>query len=165
MSAHLYFICPTDFIESAINESFKGAHYFVTSLGNSIAFDLNKIEEITSFIKSQQIKHITFILADNNQIVLDAWTNRRHSDIHGIGTFYNKVTQKQSSLQNFWSKSVFGSPILASHLNMKIKELKAQLNSDLLRTLHIDAKIFIRHLNAFSSLHCALYDVDHFCLN
>ena len=46
MLKHLYFICPTDFLEGVIENVFKQINYYYTSLGNSITFDKDSVKQL-----------------------------------------------------------------------------------------------------------------------
>lgn len=67
MSRNLYFICPTDFLETAINGTFFQENFFLTSLGNNFSFDLETIGEINGFIETKRIEKITFVLSKDNR--------------------------------------------------------------------------------------------------
>ncbi|QTN39793.1 hypothetical protein HZ996_11775 [Cryomorphaceae bacterium] len=69
MRKHLFFICPTDFLESVVRESFEGQHYFISSLGNAAPMDALEIGEIQRFIEEKEINEITLLLSDDNRIV------------------------------------------------------------------------------------------------
>ena len=51
MQKRLFFICPTDNLEKAINFKFKQENYFLTSLGNSFEFNKDDVKEINTHIK------------------------------------------------------------------------------------------------------------------
>ena len=84
MKKHLFFVCPTDFLESTISEQFKGDLYFITSLGNSIKFDNDFLDQLKVLLSSQQISEITFLLSLDNSIVKDAMGDQRLLAITGL---------------------------------------------------------------------------------
>ena len=51
MSNNLYFICPTDNLESIINSTFNEEKYYVTSLANSITFNHQFIKLTSNIIR------------------------------------------------------------------------------------------------------------------
>ena len=72
MNASLFFLCPTDCLESIVNKNYKGNNYFYTSPGNNSSFDLISLESIKALICRHDIKNIYFVLSEQNKIVIDA---------------------------------------------------------------------------------------------
>mgnify|MGYP004137638051 CR=1 FL=1 len=70
MRKHLYFVCPTDHLETVINDHCYQENYYLTSLGNSVSFNSEFIGEINSLIEANRITEITFILSDNTSAIL-----------------------------------------------------------------------------------------------
>lgn len=56
MQKHLYFICPTDHLETVINNTFKQENYYCNSLGNSIKFDSEMVGQINVLIETKNIR-------------------------------------------------------------------------------------------------------------
>jgi len=94
MKQCLYFICPTDYLETIIERTFDQENYFYSSLGNSVIFTKDELSEIKKLICSKGIREISFVLADDNPIVLDALANQNFSDIRGLKKFYNQVSEE-----------------------------------------------------------------------
>ena len=63
MGKHLYFVCPTDNLETVIENHFQNKNYFLSSLGNSLGFSFEVVEEINSLIENKGITEINFVLA------------------------------------------------------------------------------------------------------
>lgn len=165
MEKHLYFICPTDHLEMVIKEAYNSDHYFITSLGNSIALHVDKVDEINALIETKGIGQITLILSDDNRIVLDALGNQEFSDIQGLGNLYVETTKQKTLLKLLWQKSNPDISILSYHLNTKIKELRSKLNNRLVGQIKIDARIYLRQLNAFREIHPDLLHREYYSLN
>lgn len=165
MQKHLYFVCPTDHLESVINRTFKQENYFCTSLGNSVVFDLNRTEEIKSFIEAKEIEKITFILSDTNQLVLDALRNQDFKAIGGLRNFYSEITRQKKRTEAMWSIDDLRIPILSYYLRMKVRELRPTLNSALSGQMLVDAKIFKRQGSSFSDVRSNLFCGEHFGAN
>ena len=66
MEPQLYFICPTDHLEHIINDQLGGVNYFYFSLGNSLGFDVETLEQLSSFLNEKRIENISFVLSDSN---------------------------------------------------------------------------------------------------
>ncbi|MEM9546342.1 MAG: hypothetical protein AAGA77_10220 [Bacteroidota bacterium] len=152
MHKHLYFICPTDHLETIVNETFQGDNYFVTTLGNSITFDLSVSDEISNLIESKGIKEVTFLLADDNQIVTDALQNQRFSEIKGLNNLYIEVAKKTSYSKMLWLTSSHSISMLSYYLNIKANELRPRLYPWLLDTLKIHTQIYRRANQTFSKI-------------
>ena len=84
MQKHLFFVCPTDNLESVINFKFKHENYFLTSLGNSFEFNKDNVNEINidlqpyllnllrnTFLKieNENIKNIRFIVSSSENLI------------------------------------------------------------------------------------------------
>ena len=72
MYASLFFLCPTDCLESIINKNYKGKNYFYTSLGNNSSFDLISLDSIKALICRHDIRNIYFVFSEQNKIVIEA---------------------------------------------------------------------------------------------
>ena len=159
MRKSLFFICPTDNLESSIDNAFRHEHYYISSLGNSISFGEKMMEEIKNLIRNKNISTVTFVLSIENRIIKDALGHQVCSTITGMDDFYNGVIRNKKQLDEswqMWNPKLF---ILSYHLKEKIKEFKFQLNSTLLNQLSINGKIYIDQDNIFIDLYT---DVDYF---
>ena len=58
METTLFLLCPTDCLESKINEEFKGDNLFYTSLANNSSFDSKTIREIEELVNRYSIKDL-----------------------------------------------------------------------------------------------------------
>ena len=76
----LYFICPTDNIESIINSKLNDNNFYITSLANSITFNYDFIKELLSFIEAKKISEIAFVLSDDNKLINDALENNKFKE-------------------------------------------------------------------------------------
>ncbi len=59
METTLFLLCPTDCLESKINEEFKGDNLFYTSLANNSSFDSKIIREIEELVNRYSIKEVS----------------------------------------------------------------------------------------------------------
>ena len=160
MSKRLFFICPTDFLETLINQTFEGENYFVTSLGNSVAFDIDQVTEIQALIEAKGIKEINFILSDDNRIVLDAFGNQEFSNIKGLSNFYDQITVQKKYSLFLWQTDDLCNTILSNHLNHKIRELQLKLSHWFVGGIKLNIKIFCRQKQIFSEIHNDLFNLE-----
>ena len=72
MQKCFFLICPTDYLENAINKTFRSQNYFYTSLGNSFIYDDKTMKYIKQIVKKHNIQKFCFVLSIDNKIVLDA---------------------------------------------------------------------------------------------
>ena len=86
----LYFICPTDNIESIINSKLNDNNFYITSLANSITFNYDFIKELHSIIESKKISEITFVLSDDHKLINDAIENKEYENYQISRLFESK---------------------------------------------------------------------------
>lgn len=165
MQRHLYFVCPTDYLESTINHTFKQENYYWTSLGNSIVFDDDTVGGINALIEANGITAITFVLSDNNQIVLDALKDQTFCYLHGLDDFYYEIAQYGYQLKTFWQSDDLRIPVVSHYLNLKIKELQPKLGVHLEGGIKMNAMTYNRSENTFGEVNPVLFHKEHYSLN
>lgn len=121
MCNKLYFICPTDNLESIINSTFNYKNYYLTSLANSFTFNIEFKKEICSIIESRKINDITFILSDNNKFLTDALGDRNFEKIRGLNSFYHSISKHKDFITKVWSLSDIQQILTYYLLNLKKK--------------------------------------------
>lgn len=149
MKRYLHFVCPGDFIESAIRTTFKGAHYFITSLGNSMKFSEDRVLEVIGLAEAKRITEICFVLADDNRFVSDAMGNKQFSSVRGMRNFYRQLGKRKEFCQ-LSNRTFF---ISSFHLHKKVHELKQELSKRSVDHLKIRAKIYNRKENIFQDIY------------
>ena len=165
MKKLLYFICPTDGLEPIINNRFKQENYYYSSLGNSIAFDGNVVEQLKKLISTRNIGAIAFVLSSDNRIVLDALGKQNFSDVTGLNNFYTQITRQKEYSEISWQTWNRQFSVLSYHLNQKIKELKGALNEATTNQLEISGKIYNRREHKFNEIHSDLICMEYLSLN
>lgn len=165
MEKHLYFICPTDHLESVINKNFRRENYYCTSLGNSITFDSKTIEQINTLIETRQIREITFVLSHNNYIVSDALKNQDYSNVRGLDDFYDEIVSQKQHSEALWQTDHSQFLVLSYYLNKKIRELQFKLNSLLHIPMKINGKIYNRREDTFKKIYADLICVEKYYFN
>ncbi len=153
MSRTLYFICPTDCIESIISEEFGGEHYFFTSLGNSLNFDAETVGKIFDLIESKRINEISFVLSSKNKIVLDALGKQDFLGLDGLRDFYILVKKEKEYSQDLWQTSDPQFLISSYHLKTKVEELKLELEGLFFNQIPIKARIYQAQEGVFREIY------------
>ena len=161
----LYFICPTDNIESIINSKLNDNNFYITSLANSITFNYDFIKELHSIIESKKISEITFVLSDDHKLINDAIENKEYNkNIRSLDYLNLKI----SSQKNFFKKESTKSEIrlgLISHLlNQKKHELK-NITDSFGQELDINTLVYNKEVNEFTKVKSKLLNLDFFNLN
>lgn len=165
MHKHLYFVCPADYLETVINNHFPQENYYLTSLGNSVNFNSRFIEEINSLVETKQITEITFILADDNNIVLDALISQDFKKVRGLKSFYDVIIEQKKRTKAVWRESDVQITIISYYLDLKIRELQAQFGNLFSNGVKISAKIYRRQKNIFNEIYPDIFSLNHFHLN
>ena len=160
MKRHLFFVCPTDYLETVINKHFHQENYFVTSLGNSISFNSQVIEEINTLIEAKSITEISFVLSNNNKIIMDALKSENLKSLNGLESLYDRISD-QTKRPIFHNETAF----IGNYLNFKVQGLMPQLNNWLSDKVKVNAKIYQRQTNIFKETYTELIHLENFCLN
>ncbi len=165
MRKNLFLLCPTDCLESIVNNVFKHENYFYTSLGNSFVSDIETLGGIQETIKKHNIKMIYFVLSNDNEVILDALEGQFFSGITGLETFYGEI-ERQKEHSNLSSKTDDRQfAILSYYLNKKIKELRFQLRSLFNNPIEIKGQIYDRYDCTFKDIYPDLICLEKHYLN
>ena len=165
MKKHLYFICPTDYLERVINNTFKEDNYYCSSLGNSVVFDSEMVTEINGLIEAKNIREITFILSDNNRIVLDALRDYDSIKVSGLNKFYNEIAREKERSKVLWQMCDLRIPILSYYLNVKINELLPRISRWMIDQVKVNSKIYNTSRAVFREVHSDLFGREFLNLN
>lgn len=165
MQRHLFFICPTDHLETVINDAFKQENYYFTSLANSVAFGSESARQINGLIEKNRITEITFVLSDDNHIIKDALKTQVFLKVRGLKQFYNEISSQKNRLKQLWQPSDLGIPVLSHYLFLKVKDLQENLSPWLVPQIQVNAKIYSSKKNTFRAVHPILLFRDHLILN
>lgn len=152
MRKHLFFICPTDFIEPAINHAFGEDNYYLSSLGNSIAFDPDMVSEVNDLLQSKSIKDISFVLSDDNRMISDALGNKKFSAISGLDGFYRHMSKQKACCEGKWPTCYHQFLISCYYLHHKTLQLRVEMGEELTDQVQITAKIYKREEQIFRDI-------------
>lgn len=164
MMKRLFFICPTDFLETIINDTFKGENYFVTSLGNSISFEAGQAEEINVLIDSKGIQEIIFVLSEDNRIHQNAQELQGASNINGLYSFCSQIEAEKVRSALRWKSDGRSKAVLYKHLKKKVQDLKSTLHRRQLNEVKLKTLVYSKRKEAYSELQHDLLDFK-FSLN
>lgn len=165
MQKHLYFICPTDHLETIIHSTFSQENYYYTSLGNSITFDTELVRQLQELLVEKDIREISFILSDDNRIISDALGNHDFSKISGLDNFYCEIIRQKEFSEELWQSCNLRFLILSNYLNTRIKELKLRLKTLPTDQVKINGKVYSRQTKIFSDIYVDLICRECFSLN
>ena len=165
MYRRLFFICPTDNLETLINKNFRQENYFLTSLGNSVTFDIVLVGHIKDLILKKNIQQITFVLSDDNLILSNDKRSQELLQIDRIANLNNQIVIQQRYSEPLWLTRNDKLLIFSYHLRNKIRELYQGLSSLNLIQLNIGAKVYHRKKNVFRDIPYDLICLDRFNLN
>ncbi|CAL2091044.1 conserved hypothetical protein [Tenacibaculum sp. 190524A05c] len=164
MQKCLYFICPTDALESVINNSFNSENYYYTSLGNSINLNDRVIASLEDLIVDKRISEISIIIANDNRIIRDAVEDKSFSEINGLDGFYETIEIQRNFLNVFWQINKGKDTLLNNFIRNKIKEIQDVLNKLFLNPVKVSGKIYQKRESIFTDIKL---DIPHdfFSLN
>ena len=161
----LFLLCPTDFLESRINQVYyESGNYFYTSLGNSFNVDFKTLKGIKESVIKHSINEINFVLSSRNKIVLDALEGQFFSEISGLKKFYQEIIIQKKHSES-WQQSNTEFLILSYYLNNKIKELEGYLSDLPCLSTHIKGQIYNENKNTFKPIYSGLICVENYQLN
>ena len=160
----LFFICPTDHMEPIIDKLYECKNYYYTSLGNSVVFNNYIINQIERLILENNIKEVSFVLANTNPIIEDALKNQNFSDIRALKNCYHEIIRQKKYSDVFWYKYNRDFVILSHYLNKKIKELQLKLNTPIADQINISGKIYNKQAHVFDDVNIDLMQ-EYFSLN
>lgn len=153
MTKRLFMICPTDNIESLIRQKFDGQKYFYTSLGNSFNIDKNELEELLNVVQKHDIEEITFIISENNKIIIDATQRQKFADIRGLKINYQKINEKRNLTKQMWSSHDQHVLFLSYYLKEKIHKFREHLCNHSMSSLRVNGKIYSQAYNSFRRIY------------
>lgn len=165
MNKALFLLCPTDCLETTVNNTFEYENYFYTSLGNSFALDSKTLISIKEFIIKHNIKQIHFVLSNDNPIISDALEGQFFSEMTGLKKLYEEIKIQKENSEILWSTLDNQFLILSYFLNVKIKELQIKLSYILDYFVEISGKIYNRQEDRFIQIQSALTCLEKQHLN
>lgn len=165
MGNNLYFICPTDHIESTINRTFTEKNYYCSSLGNSIVFDQGMMSQLRSMLKSRSIHKILFVLSDDNRFVLNAMRGKNSAVVTGLSEVYEEILSEKNTSELLWRKCDLQAVVIARLLQRKRDELQLKLEAASLGEVQLESKIYFRQQRTFCAVDSKISDRKPFNLN
>lgn len=161
----LYLLCPTDCLETIINNTFSDDNYFYASLGNSFVADTKSVACIKRLVEKHKIEKIRFILSTDNKVVLDALGEQYFSRMRRLRGFYLEMEKQNKRSEVLTQNRDREFSVISYYLNQKVKRLQLDLNTLPNNPIHISGKIFNRNLDSFSPIYSDLVCLETFHLN
>ena len=165
MQKSFFLICPTDYLERAINQKIRGENYFYATLGNSFIYDRKIINSLRKIIKKHKISEVYFVLALDNPIFLDALGKNLFSSIDVLNHFYEEIRNQKLRTRKVLENNNEPFKILSYYLNKKIKELTLQLTNFTDISVKIGGKIYKKDQDIFTDIYSDLVCFDTYHLN
>ncbi|MEL6812437.1 MAG: hypothetical protein AAFP76_13985 [Bacteroidota bacterium] len=165
MDKNLFLVCPTDCLESIINETFKHDNYFYASLGNSFDADGKTLTALKELIKKHDLDTIYFVLSNDNRIILDALEGQFFSGVRGLDLFYHEIRRQKVKSDMSWHSEDKQLAILSYYLNKRIKELRLLLFSTFQDLIEIRGQIYNRKTKDFVEIYSDLICIEKYALN
>ena len=165
MCKHLYFVCPSDNLELLIEKNFPQENYFLSSLGNSISFSSDFIEEVNALIESKGIEKITFVLSEDNKFIHDGIKNQNFDNINDLRKLYKNISDHKRLTTKVYLEQNTQKLITMYLLNQKINEMNLNLSKWLSSKVNVDAKIYSRNNNSFIGVPNNLIEPNNVFLN
>ena len=165
MKKQLYFVCPTDNLESVINSAVAQRNHYYTSLGNSASFNGETVYHVARLILKHSISEITFVLSSQNQMVLDALEGRNFPRIRGMDSFYHEILELKKQAALLAPDADGPHLVLSYYLNRKIKELQFGLAGLKMDQLNINGWIYDPVAGLFSAIYSNLICSEYISLN
>ena len=157
MSAHLFFTCPTDYLESIINNSFPEHHYFYSSLGNSVVFDLETVADLNALIEAKNISSINFILASDNRVVNTALSEHHTMQLEGLIPFNRSIRQQYVQSFPTWKTASLPYLLICAHLKNKLNEIKIELYPWLSTKIKLNCMVYDVNNRSFKNVNAQSY--------
>tara|TARA_Y100000385_G_scaffold83502_1_gene85598 strand:+ start:1324 stop:1821 length:498 start_codon:yes stop_codon:yes gene_type:complete len=149
----LFIICPTDFIEHIIRQRFDGHKYFYTSLGNTFNIEKNNVNDLIKVVQKYAIEEITFILSEDNKIILDATQGQKFIGIRGFKNNYQKINEKRKMTHQMWLSHDHHTLFLSYFLIDKINKFREHLSNHAMPKLKVSAKIYSKAYDSFRAIY------------
>ncbi|MDC8005857.1 hypothetical protein POV27_17520 [Aureisphaera galaxeae] len=165
MHKTLFLLCPTDCLEAKVNNTFRQENYFYTSLGNSFVSNLETLRSIKELIEKHNIRKISFVLSNDNEIILDALEGQFFSGVRGLETFYNEIMEQKEHSDLSWRTGDRQFALLSYYLNKRIRELRLQLCSFFRFPFEINGRIYDRYDDTFIAIYSDLICIEKYSLN
>lgn len=122
--------------------------------------DQDTIGQIISIIEEQGISEITFVLSEDNPIILDALSRQNFSTIVGMENAYNDVKEHSKAVQRNWNKHDKHVMMLSYYLNQKIEEFRHIVGPRLSAAPCIQGKLYSASYDAFREIYSPLLCMD-----
>ncbi|MCT4583086.1 MAG: hypothetical protein N4A35_16870 [Flavobacteriales bacterium] len=165
MKKHLYFVCPTDYLEAKIEDFYNEESYYYTSLGNSLDLKGENINELIHLIEVKGIDEIIFVLSNENEVVRQIVNKEYYTFFKGFNRLYYKVNKYNSTMAKLW-ESYDEKDLIAAFLSTRIKEMQAMLQTQMGgKNIKVDGKIFDRVNNQFQAIQPCLFKRKLYDLN
>lgn len=123
------------------------------------------VARIEGLLTANDIWNISFVLSDDNSMVLDALGNHEFSKIAGLRNFYQEIAKQKERSAALWQSHHLQFSIISNYLNHQIRELRLALGHRGTDQLQINGKIYLRQQKAFSDIYSDWICEERFCFS
>lgn len=165
MPGHLYFVCPTDHLETVIESHFSGDHYFVSSLGNSIDFNSKFATYLANLIETKGITEISFVLAEDNVMLKNVQKIKEFKGLRRLHKFYQSNLKSKTYGKDEKHKLYSKLPEVYNCLCLRVEDFNSQVSNRYSEAVRVNAKVYYRQKNNFKEVSSHMDLIRHICLN
>ena len=137
----------------------------MSSLGNSISFSSDFIEDVNALIESKGIEKITFVLSEDNKFVDDGIKNQEFDNINDLRKLYKNISDHKRLTSKVYREKNIQKLVTSLLLKQKIKEMNLNLSDWLISKVNVDAKIYSRNNDSFNGVPNNLVEPNNVFLN
>lgn len=153
MHKQLFFICPTDYLELVINNNFNCENYFYSTLANSFLFNNDAIGYISSLLEYENIREITFVLSDENNLLFGSLAEDKVFNSNRLIKMKQDILLQNNKLKVL-SRGLDANLFLATYfLIKKANSFKNDLNNCWFKDqIRINTKVYITKKKQFRTV-------------
>lgn len=165
MQKSLYFVCPTDCMETIITKTFDKEQFFYATLGNCLSLDIDTLTGLKDCIEREQITSVCFVLADDNKIIKEATEGQLFSEIKVLRDLCAELTKQSRHCNLLCEKKNAYIAVLSYYLNKRIEMFNNSISFFLKHPVKLHAKIYQRRKARFINTYHSLFFIENYVLN
>lgn len=149
--ARLFFTCPTDFLETTIENTFQEEKLFKKVLANSLDFESNELDEIMTIVASRDVDEVTFVLSSENRLFTEGMSEIPFNNLKGVSSFCKQFTGPEDAIGKDQESNVL-EPIMSYYLLQKVERFCQCLKQKKVSDVIVNALVYCSITNAFQEV-------------